>query len=170
MGKSSKIAIPVLSILLVAAVSWAIYSYLLAHSLNKTLARLNIVEEVNQPLEIQVVKQQILLDSLNNELDKQKVAIEFYNTFSDSAKGVYFEIQLGMFSQFELNAYVKNLYRLRQENKENMNLILLGRFTSLSDAEEALKKIKELGLKTAFITGRIDGRIVSKEVAEAALL
>ena len=76
---------------------------------------------------------------------------------------------MGKFKQFKLDFYLNNLIELRQERDGDYNTILLARFTSLHDAEDLLGKLKKLGLRTAFIVGRVDGQIVDKKQAAELL-
>ena len=165
MPRSSRIAIIVLSLVLLTAVAFLIYGYLLNKDLNRRLLGLQVVEEVNQPLEKELVHQQIQLTSLGNTIDSLRSELQGYQRYNDSAKGVFYEVQVGKFRHFSIAEYREQLINLRQGQEEELNVILLGRFTALEEAEELLKKVKKLGFSTAFVIGRIDGRICSVDEA-----
>lgn len=129
-------------LLTLALVGGTAYFYLQYNSLRMDVARLRVVEDVNSPLEMQVVQQQILLDSLDRSLAKLKAEYE-----SDSS----IQIQLGMFQNFDLSLFQKQYQSIVQEEKDGMHVILMRGFTSIDSAELALQKLKTLGFKGAFI-------------------
>ena len=168
-NKTSKILAISLTVISLALSAYSIYSYLRIHSLERQVEDLSLVKSVNGPLEMQVVKQQIKLDSLITENEKAYNKLNDLQRYSDSASGVFFEVQLGRYSSFNLNQFRNKLVNLRQEEVDGAKLILLGRFDSKEEAELLLADVKRLGLRNAFVIGRIEGVIVSVEEAEAAL-
>ena len=79
--------------------------------------------------------------------------------------GVFFEVQIGAFENFNLDEYEAELSEMRQEKHDKKNKFLLGRFAELNKALRFENDIKRLGLSGAFIVGRIDGQLTSKEEA-----
>lgn len=163
--KPYKIATLVLVILLLASISWSVYSYLIIKKQSNTISRIEQIEQINSPLELQVVKQQMAIDSINRLQLDLKSKLDALAIYSDSAQGIFFEIQLGKFKQFSLDQYLDNLIELRQERQEDYNTILLARFKTIEEAEDLLQHLKKLGLRTAFIVGRADGQIIDKKQA-----
>lgn len=69
-------------------------------------------------------------------------------TFNDSSS---IQIQLGLFRSFDISAYQEQYHALHQESKDDLNVVLMRGFTDIQAAESALKQIKKLGIKGAFI-------------------
>lgn len=105
------------------------------------------------------------LDSLiisNSELQRDN---EILTENSGDLKGVYFEVQLGSFSDFDLDQYLEQLANLRQEKYDGKSKLLLGRFRSFKKALLFESDLKRMGFKEAFIVGRIDGKLVTYKEA-----
>lgn len=118
-----------------------VYYYLQYLSSVKELARLRVVEEVNSPLEGQVVQQQMIIDSLDQEIAAlQKEVID-----------TSIQIQLGMFQSFDLSIFEEQYHSIHQEEVDGLHVILMRGFRSIDSAELALQKLKTLGFKGAFI-------------------
>ncbi len=83
----------------------------------------------------------------------------------DSAKGVFFEVQIGNFYDFNIDAYMNELESLRQEKKGNTSKLILGRFRSFQKAMLFENDIKKMGFTNAFLVGRIDGQLVDYQKA-----
>jgi flagellar basal body-associated protein FliL len=84
---------------------------------------------------------------------------------SAAPQGIFYEIQIGTFQTFNLNEYLNELAELRQETFDGKNKYLLGRFTDYDKALRFENDLKRMGFRDAFIAGRIDGKLVDKEVA-----
>ncbi len=83
----------------------------------------------------------------------------------DSAKGVFFEVQIGNFYDFNIDAYMNELESLRQEKTGNNSKLILGRFRSFQKAMLFENDIKKMGFANAFLVGRIDGKLVDYQKA-----
>ena len=108
-----------------------------------------------------------------NDTLKRKVAQlikdnEILSENNDSAAGVFFEVQIGNFKNFNLDAYLSELQALRQEKTGNSSRLCLGRFRSFSKATLFEKDIEKMGFPEAFLIGRIDGKLVNYQEALAA--
>lgn len=86
----------------------------------------------------------------------------------DSATGIFFEVQIGNFTHFDLDAYVNELDALRQEKSGKGTKLILGRFRSFNKATLFEKDMKKMGFTSAFIIGRINGKLVNYQEALAA--
>jgi len=87
----------------------------------------------------------------------------------DSLDGIFFEVQLGSFEDFDLDQYLSQLANLRQEKYDGKTKLLLGRFRSFRKALLFESDLKKMGFTEAFIVGRIDGEMVTyKEALEAS--
>ena len=168
-SKSYKTIAIVLSISTLLLGAWAVYSYLQLKTQQVQLAGLEQVEDVNGPMEEQVVLQQLLLDSLLSSNVALKNELKKLELFQDSAQGIYFEVQLGIFKHYDLSAFEREMVHLRQENAEGHQIILLGRFRDIQKAETFQKELLKLGLKTTYLAGRINGQFVTKDEAISAL-
>lgn len=83
--------------------------------------------------------------------------------------GVFLEVQIGSFENFNLEAHQEELGELRMEKHDEKEKFILGRFTDLNRALRFENDMKRIGVKGAFIVGRIDGKLVKKEEAIEAL-
>lgn len=81
---------------------------------------------------------------------------------------VGFEVQIGAFQYFDLNAYDSELLRLQEIKEEGMNKYVLGRFRRFDEAEAFLADIRALGLEDAFIAGIVDGQRATVAAAKKA--
>ena len=79
--------------------------------------------------------------------------------------GVFFEVQIGAFESFDLNAYKKSLENLRSYKEDSLQKYVLGKFRELDQAKLFLKDIRRMGVSDAFIIAKINGERV--EVHEA---
>ncbi len=81
---------------------------------------------------------------------------------------VGFEVQIGAFEHFDINAYDSELLRLQEIKEEGMNKYVLGRFRKFEDANAFLKDMKKMGLEDAFIAGIVDGQRATVAAAKEA--
>ncbi|MCB9245170.1 MAG: SPOR domain-containing protein [Flavobacteriales bacterium] len=115
------------------------------------------------------------IDSLSRHLDSlsKKIALverdnELLIENSERLDGIFYEVQIGSFSDFDLDNYLEQLANIRQEKYDGKTKLLLGRFRSFKKALLFENDLKKLGLDEVFIVGRIDGVLVPyKEALEA---
>lgn len=69
-----------------------------------------------------------------------------------------FEVQIGAFEYFDLEAYDEELVRLKVVQEEGLKKYVLGRFRKFKDAEKFLQDIRAMGVEDAFIAGVVDGK------------
>ena len=108
-------------------------------------------------------------DSLIRLVLKLQTENELLSENYEPPKGIFFEVQLGSFNNFDLNAYLQNLAALRQEKHDRKTKLLLGRFRSFKKAMMFESDLKQMGINKVFIVGRIDHKIVSFQEALNAL-
>jgi hypothetical protein len=136
-----------------------------------------VFSEVKQPLfgkwprmarEYEVMVTQIdTLNHLKQEYDSLREVnnILVENATPSISAGVFFEVQIGAFQNFDLQKYGEDLARLRGETEEGMNKYVLGRFRNFKRAQAFKTDVQRMGVSDAFIVATIDGRRV--ELAEA---
>lgn len=105
------------------------------------------------------------IDSLNFEISRLQNQLGILLPQAKTPEGVFFEVQIGAFENFNLDAYEAEMAEMRQEKHDTKNKFLLGRFADLNKALRFENDIKRLGLSGAFMVGRIDGVLTSKEEA-----
>ena len=110
------------------------------------------------------------IDTLNHLKQEYDSLREVNNILVENATpsvsaGVFFEVQIGAFQNFDLQKYGEDLARLRGETEEGMNKYVLGRFRNFKRAEAFKTDVQRMGISDAFIVATIDGRRV--ELAEA---
>ncbi|NUM31053.1 MAG: hypothetical protein HUU47_01865 [Bacteroidetes bacterium] len=106
-------------------------------------------------------------DTLQKKILKLRHENDILAENNDSADGVFFEVQIGNFSEFNIDAYIKELRNLRQEKAENGNKLCIGRFRSYRKALLFESDIKKMGFTNAFLVGRINGKLVNFQTALA---
>ena len=104
-------------------------------------------------------------DSLSNLVQEFKAMVARLQEFSNDSEGVFFEIQIGNFKDFDLDDYLEEMANLRQEKYDGGSKFLLGKFRSYKKALLFENDLKRMGLRDVFIKGRIDGQLTSKEEA-----
>ncbi|MEM7370428.1 MAG: hypothetical protein AAF587_17595 [Bacteroidota bacterium] len=109
------------------------------------------------------------VDSLHVELRQLRQENARLLELSGDQIQVGFEIQIGAFEYFDLQAYTDELVRFREMNDQGMNKYVLGRFRTFSDAEAFLKDVQTIGVKDAFIAGIVDGKRTTVAAAKAAV-
>ena len=107
-------------------------------------------------------------DTLQKKILKLKKDNDILAENSDSASGIFFEVQIGNFYDFNMDAYMNELEALRQERSGNNSKFCLGRFRSFQKAMLFENDIKRMGFSNAFLVGRIDGKLVDYQEALAA--
>ncbi len=88
---------------------------------------------------------------------------------SDRLEGIFFEILLGGFEDFNLERYLESIAVLKKQKYDGSDKLVIGRFRSFKKALLFENDLKRTGLKNVVIVGRVDGEVVSfKEALEAA--
>jgi len=77
---------------------------------------------------------------------------------SDDNSGIFFEVQIGAFENFDIKKYKENLKKLNYTRVNGVNYITLGKFRDFEDAEQFNKDIRKLGIRDAFIVSKLDGK------------
>jgi hypothetical protein len=105
-------------------------------------------------------------DSLQNQIDSLTLVNikliadnEILVENSDRIDGIFFEVQIGSFQDFNIDQYVEHLANLRSEPHEGGNKLLLGRFRSFKKALLFENDLKRIGMKDVFVVGRVDGKL-----------
>lgn len=121
-----------------------------------------------------------------NRLQQEKQQTEQYNDYllsridsigrfndllmenSPNYAGVFFEVQIGAFRDFNLQAYQESLQNLRAYQENDLNKYVLGKFRDYTMAQAFLKDIQRMGISDAFIIAKIDGKRVDLKTALVA--
>jgi len=84
----------------------------------------------------------------------------------DVSTGVVFKVQIGAYSQKDLQKYAKGK-NFAQESDNGVNKFTIGAFRDYWEADTLKKYLREMGVKDAFIVSYKDGqRVDIKEVLE----
>ncbi len=93
----------------------------------------------------------ILNDSLNNA---NQILLERSNDYT----GLYYEVQIGIFNNFDIEKYQQQMEALRAEtNASGTTKLMLGKFRSLKIAKDFLLDVRKMGFKDAWIVAKEDG-------------
>lgn len=108
------------------------------------------------------------LDSLQTEL--QQVRQENARLREASGKPLDFgyEVQIGAFQEFDLQAYQDELQRFTKVESQGMNKYVLGRFARKEDAERFLADVRRMGIQDAWIAGIAEGERTTVSNADEA--
>ncbi len=106
---------------------------------------------------------------LQEEMDSLSRVNNMLIEVSPYYTGVFFEVQIGAFENFNLEKYKEGLAKLNIDYGGTMDQYTLGKFRELETALAFQKDIRKMGIKDAFIVAKIDGkRVTVKEaIAEA---
>lgn len=96
------------------------------------------------------------LQKANDILVEQQPEIE---------EGVFFEVQLGAFQDFNMDDYQAELSALRQEGDATRKFTF-GRFRDYTKADKLKNDLQRMGVSGAFVVGRINGERV-EDIQEA---
>lgn len=88
---------------------------------------------------------------------------------SDRMDGIFFEVLVGGFEDFNIDRYLSDLAKIRNEPYNGSNHIVVARFRSFKKALLFENDLKRIGVKDIKIVGLVDGKVVAfKEALEAA--
>lgn len=113
---------------------------------------------LNREMEVSILKLNAGLDSLKQVNDLLLENTPYYT-------GVFFEVQIGAFSKFDLSSYEEELVNLRIDKETGLCKYTLGKFRDFERAKDFLAEIRKMGLQDAFIVGKIDGQRVDLKLA-----
>lgn len=120
------------------------------------------LEADNKRLQVRVDTLESKIQLLIEENNQLKLAL-------GERPEVGFEVQIGAFQNFNVQAYESELIRLREVNENGISKYVLGTFIRFEDAQAFLRDVKKMGLNDAFIAGVVGGRRATvKEAQEAA--
>jgi hypothetical protein len=164
-SKKLRLTIWILAVFSVLLVVTCILLLVKNASLNSTIRSMK--KEISQS-EL-LVKENQTIKILNDTLQKKIIQLQMDNDYlvenSENMAGIFFEVQIGNFSDFNLDEYGNELKGLHQDRVGKTSKFCLGRFRSFQKAVLFENDIRKLGIGSAFIIGRIDGKIVDYQVA-----
>lgn len=79
--------------------------------------------------------------------------------------GVFFEVQIGAFKNFDLDRYQDALENLRYYRQDSLKKYVIGKFRNYPTAKAFQKDIVRMGVKDAFVVGKINGNRVEISAA-----
>lgn len=109
-------------------------------------------------VQVKQLQNTVAFDSLKKANDSLVKANELLLENSNTVTGVFYEVQIGAFKNFDLAKYKKNLADLRGVEDEGYAKMTLGRFRELGMARTFLKDVREMGFKDAWIVAKKDGK------------
>jgi hypothetical protein len=109
---------------------------------------------------------------LSDEIDSLSRVNNMLIELSPYYTGVFFEVQIGAFENFDLEKYKEGLARLNIDYSGQLDQYTLGKFRDLEMAKDFVEDIRRIGIKDAFIVAKIDGErvTVQRAVEEAERL
>ena len=135
----------------------------------KQIAAANNLQKNLKVLNQKLQDQNATNDSLANIILKLQKDNELLSENHEPPTGIFFEVQLGSFNDFDMDSYLQNLAALRQEKHDAKTKLLLGRFRSFKKAMMFENDLKQMGINNVFLVGRIDHKIVTFQEALNAL-
>jgi len=167
--RKPRLVIAFLSILLICSVIWGAISQFRVLQNRVKMDSVDFLEsDLNKAMAV-AKKSAYVRDSLENVIFRLKTENDLLAENTDPPIGIFFEVQIASFRDFNLDQYNKNLANLRQEKYHGKTKFLLGRFKSFKKALVFESDLKRLGINNAFVVGRIDDRIVTYREALDAI-
>lgn len=97
------------------------------------------------------------MNSLQQEIDSLQKANDLIMETSPYYTGVFYEIQIGAFENFDLDAYKEELVKMNIEEADTLDRFTIGKFRDFAQAQAFKRDIARLGIADAFIVAKIDG-------------
>jgi hypothetical protein len=120
------------------------------------------LEASYEKLQLENARLEAKFDSLNR-VNSMLIELSPYYT------GVFFEVQIGAFENFDLEKYKEGLAKLNIDYSGDLDQYTLGKFRELEMAKDFVQDIRRMGIEDAFIVAKIDGkRVTVKEAVEEA--
>lgn len=116
------------------------------------------LERDNRRLQVRVDTLESTIQALTAENNQLRLSL-------GERPEIGFEVQIGAFESFNVQAYESELLRLREVSEDGVSKYVLGTFIRFEDASAFLSDVKKMGISDAFIAGIVGGRRAS--VAEA---
>jgi hypothetical protein len=160
-----RLTIAILSALAMVLFIWAAISQYQMQQNKKLVKEAADIKAVYDSNRDGVEYKQHIIDSLQNEILKLQKDNDILAENTPNQDGIFFEVQIGSFTDFNMNQYLENLANLRQERHNNKTKFLLGRFRSFAKAIKFESDLKVMGIRSAYLVGRIDGKLVSYQEA-----
>ena len=114
-------------------------------------------KELNQIL----LDQEIENGTLLFRLDSLLLINESLKIETHLVDGIFFEVQIAAFDNFNLDRLDGNLKRLNYATIDGVNYITLGKFRDIDVAKIFIEDIKKIGIDGAFIVSKLDGKTIS---------
>lgn len=120
------------------------------------------LERDNRRLQVRIDTLEQTIQSLTAENNQLRLSL-------GERPEVGFEVQIGAFESFNVQAYESELLRLREVSEDGVSKYVLGTFIRFEDASSFLRDVKKMGISDAFIAGIVGGqRATVAEAREAA--
>ena len=113
-----------------------------------------------QQLNSQLLKLEIENASLLKLIDSLETSNSILMQESSDPSGIFYEVQIGVFKNFDIEKYNKNLQKLHYTTISGINYITLGKFRDFDDAKDFALDMRRIGIKDAFIVSKLDGKRV----------
>ncbi|WPP48995.1 hypothetical protein [Catalinimonas niigatensis] len=105
--------------------------------------------------------------SLQAEIDSLERVNSLLVELSPYYTGVFFEVQIGAFENFNLEKYREGLAKLNIDYSGQIDQYTLGKFRDLGMAQDFARDIRKMGIQDAFIVAKVDGKRVTVKEAQA---
>ena len=113
-----------------------------------------------QQLNAQLLKLELENATLLKLVDSLEISNEILMQESSDPSGIFYEVQIGVFKNFDIEKYNKNLQKLQYTTVSGINYLTLGKFRDFDDAKDFALDMRRIGIKDAFIVSKLDGKRV----------
>ena len=100
----------------------------------------------------------------SEEIARMKVELwrsgELLDTSFIPSDGLVYSVQIGAYKEMDFKELSRNLQDASVVTKDSLNLLVLGSYSSLPDAQEMLGIVVKLGIENAFIIAQKNGKAV----------
>lgn len=139
---------------------WGVRSQFQLNKAQKALQETESLSKMTAILDKELAINRKIMDSLQLSNSKLKSDNDLLLENSDRTDGIFFEVQIGSFKDFDIDQYNANLASLRSIKHDGKSKLVLGKFRSFQKALLFENDMKRVGISGAFIVGRVDGEIV----------
>jgi hypothetical protein len=127
-------------------------------ALKKITMGSNAVTAADSTLLKETYENKLKIDSLIRVNDSLQKANQILLEQSNDYTGLFYEIQIGIFNNFDIEKYKQQMTALRAEiTTDGTKKLTLGKFRSLKTAKEFLLDVRKMGFKDAWIVAKQDG-------------
>lgn len=139
-------------LLLILAIIFIVFAEFIVKENGKYKFSTDWNKGLNAKLQSELAVKTSQVESYKQQLEGEGIII------NNSTKGIWFEVQLGAFKNFDLKQYKGNLTAISEENGDDFTKYTVGKFMDYQVATNFKKDIQKMGIKNAWVVAKKDGK------------